>query len=158
MFSHAAVVGQWEGAPALLVRMANARNNQVVDARVTMHLLMDVPTADGSTMRRFHDMKLVRDRTPVFALTWTAVHPLDAESPLHGFGPEDLERLHGQLFMTIIGTDESFMAEIHARRIFDPGDVAWNARFCDVLTRAPEGHLRLDFTRFHDIEPLEPLE
>ena len=155
LFSHSAVVGEWEGAPALMIRMANARNNQVVDARVTMHLLRDAPTSDGSTMRRFFDMALVRDRTPIFALTWTAVHLIEEGSPLHGMTPEELERTHAQVFLTIIGTDESFMAEIHARRTYRCDEFAWNSRFCDVLIRKDDWHMQLDYTRIHDVEPLE---
>ena len=48
-------------------------------------------------MRRPVDVKLVRDKTALFALTWTAMHLIDESSPF--YGPHAMERLaaDGQL-------------------------------------------------------------
>ena len=35
-------------------------------------------------MRRFEELKLVRSRTPLFALSWTVMHRIDETSPLYG--------------------------------------------------------------------------
>lgn len=155
-FSHLAVMGRWDGKPALLIRMANARHNQVLDARVQLHMLRDELDESGGLLRRYHDLPLVRDRTPSFSLTWTAVHPIDERSPLAGLNPETLAGCNALLMVSIVGVDESFMQEIHARRVYQASEVAWNVRYADVLSRTGSGRLRLDYNLLHQVEPLEP--
>jgi inward rectifier potassium channel len=154
MFAHVAVMGRFEGQPALLVRMANARNNQVFDARTQLAILRDTVTQEGMAMRRFYDLPLLRSRTPIFTLTWTAVHLIDEASPLHGLDAAALEALHAQILVSLEGIDETFAQPIHTRRVYQPSELAWNARYVDVLDLAPDGRPRIDFLRFHDVEPL----
>jgi len=156
LFSHAAVVGRFDGQPALMVRLANARSNQVFDARVQLAVLRDTVTADGEAMRRFYDLPLLRHHTPVFTITWTAVHIIDETSPLHGLDAAALEAVHAQFLMSLVGVDETFAQPIHARRMYRPEELVWNARFVDVIGRTADGRTRIDFTRFHDAEPLAP--
>jgi inward rectifier potassium channel len=35
-------------------------------------------------MRRFYDLQLARQRSPIFAMTFTVMHPIDPASPLWG--------------------------------------------------------------------------
>ncbi len=49
---------------------------------------------EGDVMRRQIDLPLVRNRTGVFFLTWSAMHLIDEKSPF--FGPDALERLRAQ--------------------------------------------------------------
>jgi inward rectifier potassium channel len=154
MFAHQAVLGRFEGQPALMVRMANARNNQVFDAHAHLAILRDEVTRDGVAMRRFYDLPLLRSRAPVFTLTWTAVHLIDPASPLHGMDAAALEALHAQIMVTLQGIDQTFAQPIHTRRVYRPHEVAWNARYVDVLDRTPDGRDRIDFAHFHDVEPL----
>ena len=51
-------------------------------------------------MRRLYDLKLLRSRTPFFALSRTVMHPIDAAATL---GASDLE-----MMVTPTGIDEIF--------------------------------------------------
>jgi len=136
------------------VRMANARSNQIYEASLNMALLADETLPDGSSMRRFRDLPLQRQRTPIFALTWTAIHTVDETSPLYGLSREDLHAREAQIVVTLTGTDETFAHTVHARQFYGPDDMVWNARFCDILSHGADGRLRIDYTRFQQVQRL----
>lgn len=150
MFSQIAVVTDHDGVPSLMFRAANRRRNEILEAQVTVMLLRDELNAEGIEMRRFHDMAVVRPHTPMFALTWTVIHPIDPSSPLFGESRESLLRAHAHVVVGISGIDEIFSQTIYARHTYQASDIRWNHRLADILTRADDGHRRIDYRRFHD--------
>ena len=88
LFSDVAVIAPFDGMPALMFRMANARRNNILQAEVRVTLLRREVSGDGSEMQRQRDLKLVRHQSSFFGLSWTVVHPIDETSPLYGETPE----------------------------------------------------------------------
>ncbi|HEY1503754.1 MAG TPA: ion channel [Stellaceae bacterium] len=157
MFSQVAVVTNHDGVASLMFRAANRRRNEILEAQATVMLLRDEINAEGVEMRRFHEMAVARPHTPMFALTWTVIHPIDQSSPLFGASHENLLRTHTQIIVSILGLDETFSQTIHARHTYEADEIRWNHRFADILTRAPDGHRQIDYRRFHDtVEAEEP--
>ncbi len=156
LFSDVAVMGRFQGQPALLFRIANQRGNQVVDARLRLTLLRNERFEDGTSMRLFHELPLRRNTTPVFALTWTAMHLLDASSPLYGASPESLLDDNSEIIVSLIGIDGTLNQPVHALYSWVAEEIAWNACFEDVLERKADGALTIHFERFHDTMPLAP--
>ncbi len=157
MFSNVVVIMEHDGVPCLMFRAANQRSNQILEAQVALMLLRDEISSEGVEMRRFHDMEVSRPRTPMFALTWTVIHPIDQSSPLYGESRESLLRSHSQIVVSISGIDETFSQTIHARHTYEASEIRWNHRFADILTRAQDGHRQIDYRRFHDtVEAQEP--
>jgi inward rectifier potassium channel len=154
VFSRVAVVTRHDGVPSLMFRMANARGNQIVEAQVRAVLARDETTAEGNTMRRFHDLHLVRDRNPLFALTWTAIHPITTTSPLFGAKPEELASVGAQVVVSLVGIDETVSQTIHARHTYAAPEIIWGARLRDILLQLPDGRRQVDYARFHDTEPV----
>src|SRR5258708_6524321 len=115
LFSDVAVITQHNGTPTLMVRCANQRLNQILEAAIGVTVLRDETSAEGRTLRRFHDLKLLRQRTPVFALTWTVMHPVDADSPLYGLTEADMIQEGIELVVVLTGVDETFAMPIQAR-------------------------------------------
>ena len=91
MFSRIAVVAPFDGIPTLMFRAANQRGDAIIDASVTVSLARQYTTREGVVMRRFQELKLLRSSTPLFALSWTVMHPIDEASPLYGLSPEDMD-------------------------------------------------------------------
>ena len=152
LFSRVAVIGRHNGQPALALRLANERRNQVLEAAVTLSLLRDEVTEEGQFIRRFYDLKLARSRSPVFAMTFLVVHPLDEESPLFGATPETLQAQQAELIVALTGIDETLAQAIHARTSYAAQDILFERRFADILGVTPDGRRAIDFTRFHDTE------
>ncbi|HXJ23141.1 MAG TPA: ion channel [Polyangia bacterium] len=156
LFANRVVISPRNGVPHVMFRMANWRRNRIVEARLGVVLLVTERTREGEVLRRQIDLPLVRDRTGVFFLTWTAMHRIDEASPFHG--PDAMDRLREQgaeLFLALIGLDETIGQTIHARRQYSLDDIVWNARFADVLSDDPDGTRVIDFRRFHDVVPID---
>jgi inward rectifier potassium channel len=156
LFAAKAVVHLRDGVPHLLFRLANWRGNMVVEGQLRVLLLVLQKTREGDVIRMPLELPLVRDRTALFALTWTPMHRIDASSPFHGgeTGLAQLREQQAEIFLAFTGVDETIGQQIHARYRYKLDDVVYNARFTDVLTLEPDGTRVIDYGPFHDVEIL----
>jgi inward rectifier potassium channel len=152
LFSNVAVVTMFDGVPTLMFRAANQRGNQILDANVVVSFASQKVTREGIAMRRFDELKLVRARTPLFALSWTIMHRIDETSPLYGQTPDTLVESQAELIALIGGTDETLSETIFARHAYRPHNILWNHRFADVLSVDGRGRRVVNLHRFHDTE------
>jgi inward rectifier potassium channel len=152
VFSQRAILGPHDGVPSLVFRMANARQNQIVEAQVRVTLIRNETTLEGERYRNFHDLALERSRTAFFALSWTVVHPIDEGSALFRATPESLRAEEAEILVSLTGTDDTFAQTIHARFSYTADDLVLRGAFADMLGRTERGLLRMDIARIHDIE------
>jgi inward rectifier potassium channel len=150
LFSEVAVIGPYNGKPTLSVRLANERQNQILAAEVTMTLVRDEVSLEGDVRRRFYDLRLIRHRSPVFALTFTVMHEIDGDSPLHGETAESLAAANAELLVTASGVDETLAQPVHARTSYLPQEIRWDRRFADIMGWTEDGQRAIDYGRFHD--------
>jgi inward rectifier potassium channel len=155
LFSAVAVITLRDGVRSLLFRLANERDSNILEASLHVTLVRNETTAEGEPLRRLYDLKIVRDRSPLFLLTWTVVHPIDESSPLYGETPASLAEKDTVFVVSMTGLDDLLSQTVHARHIYAAGAIVWNARFADVLSPSVNGRRQLDFTHFHDVVPLE---
>lgn len=156
-FSSVFVVEPVNGKPVLAFRAGNARGNEVVHARIKVTALIDETTAEGHSFRRLHDLKLQRDESPVFSLTWTVMHTLDESSPLCEYDWADTDGPLLRLIVTLRAHDGTYGQTIHARHDFDVEDARPGERFVDVLHENDDGQLWVDYERFDETEASESL-
>jgi inward rectifier potassium channel len=151
-FSDRALITLRDGVPSFVFRMANLRRNQIVEARARVVLARQEVTPEGERVRRIHDLPLVRSESPLFALTWSAVHRITSESPLAGATAATLAESDAEIVVSIVGIDETLSQTVHARWSYLPDEIVWGGRFADVLSQLPDGRRRVDYSRFHGIE------
>jgi inward rectifier potassium channel len=157
LFANKVTLTPRDGVPHLMFRMANWRRNRIVEAQLRVVLLVTERTREGEMLRRQIDVPLVRDRTAVFFLTWTAMHKIDTGSPFDG--PEALAKLdekNAALFLSLIGFDETIGHTVIARQEYALADIVVGARFADVLGNDARGRFQIDFRKFHDVVPVPP--
>ncbi len=153
-FSRKVVIGPRDGANSLMIRAANLRANRIVEADMHVVLARQEVTVEGDTIRRLYDLPMTRSRSAMFALSWTAVHPISTGSPLFGQTRESLANCAAEIIVSIIGLDETFSQTVHARHTYELDEIVWGARFADVLVLHPDGSRSVDYTRFDDVEML----
>ncbi len=156
LFSNKVVISPRDGVPHVMFRMANWRRNRIVEARLSVVMLVTERTREGDVMRRQIDLPLVRSKTNVFFLTWSAMHLIDEKSPF--FGPGALERLRVQqaeIYLGLTGLDETIGQTIHVRKQYTLDDIVPGARFADVLSIGDDGRRIIDYRKFHDVVPLD---
>ncbi len=157
LYSSVAVVAPFNGVPTLMFRTANERRNYILEAQLWVTLVRDEITEEGEHIRRFHDLPLVRSHTPVFSLSWTAMHRLTSDSPFYGETPESLRQRRAEIIVTLTGLDETLSQTIHARHSFSAYDIYWDHKFVDIISTSDEGRSIVDYNHFHSIEPIEQL-
>jgi inward rectifier potassium channel len=153
LFSRTAVITMRDGVPSLVFRMANQRGNQIVEARIHVVLALTETTAEGEVIRRLHDLEMARAQHALFALSWTAIHPITERSPLYRATPASLAAREALIIVSLTGLDESFLQTVHARHSYTADEIVWGARFADILSRAPDGRVQVDYHRFHEVVP-----
>ena len=105
-------------------------------------------------MRRFYEMKLQRSHTPIFALTFQVMHPIDEDSPIFGMTPEALAAEEAEFVVLVTGIDATVSQPIHARYSYSHEDLLWDHLFADLFGYNEAGEAALDFRRFHETFPL----
>jgi inward rectifier potassium channel len=151
IFSRNVVIDSFNGQATLMVRAANWRKNQILEASANLSFIRDETTSEGQQFRRFYDLPLVRSRSPAFAMTWTIMHTIDADSPLHGMTPEALRHCAANLAVTITGLDETIAQTVHARREYKASEILVGHRFVDLLSTGPDGDAQVDLRKIHDV-------
>ncbi len=156
VFSRVAVVAPFDGVPTLMFRAANQRGNAILDVEARVTLARRQVTSEGIVMRRFEELSLLRQRSSLFALSWTVMHRIDETSPLYGVTADVLYDNEMEIVVLLSGNDETLADRIYARHSYGPDDILWNRRFVDVLSATPSGRRVVDLHRFHDTDPVEP--
>lgn len=147
-FSKVAVVGSHDGVQTFKFRVANDRSSHIVEAQLRLWLIAESITAEGERYRRSVELPLHRAESPVFSLTWTAMHSIDETSALQEYlGKTDLER-QWHLLITFTGYHESLANQVYARHVYLPKDVQQNASFLEIVTALPDGDRVIDLTNF----------
>lgn len=157
-FSRHAVIGPNDGVPTLMFRVGNERGNYILEATIRVAIIRTARTKEGVTFYRMVDLRLARERSPMMTRSWTVLHPIEADSPLFGATPESIARDEVELVATLVGTDDTSMQPVHARKRYLDRDILWGARHADILTEQPDGQLVADMRRFHDVEATEATE
>lgn len=158
VFSQHAVIGPMDGVPTLMLRVGNERGNQILEAMIRVALVRTEVTKEKTKFYRMYDLRLSRERSPAMSRSWTVLHPIDSSSPLFGATPESVTRDEIEIIANLVGTDDTSLQPVHARKRYQEHEIIWGARHEDILTETEDGTLVLDIRRFHDIRPTEPFE
>ena len=157
-FSRNAVISPTNGVPTLMVRVGNERGNFILEATIRVSLVRTERSVEGVLFYRMYDLRLARERSPMMTRSWTVLHFIDADSPLSGATPQSLAKDEVELVVTLVGTDDTSMQPVHARKRYVDGDVLWGARHADILSEKDDGTIVLDVRRFHETVPTEPVD
>ena len=155
VFSKVAIISNHDGIRALTFRLANERATAIVEATVHLYMTRDERLASGERFRRVYDLALRRTTTPVFALSFLAVHPIDENSPLRNMTAVDLRETNLQLAVTFTGIDDSLATPVHSRYLWTWNDIVFDRKFVDMLGTDERGQRFLDLGPIHDTEPVE---
>lgn len=152
MFSHFAVVAPYEGTPTLMFRTANRRGNQILNAEIHVSLTRNEKTLEEEFVPRVYDMRLLRATSSFFNLTWTARHPIDELSPLHGQTHESLRASETEIIVLLSGVDDVYGQMVHGRFAFNHEEILYGYRFASMFGRDEKNQPTIDYTKFDEVE------
>jgi inward rectifier potassium channel len=141
-FSGQALIAPYQDGTSFQFRMVNRRANTLIEPSATL-MLMTVDRTNGASRREFTLMKLERPSIMLFPLTWTIVHPIDADSPLFRKTHADLEALQAEFMVLVKAWDETFAQTVHQRFSYRYSEVVWGGRFTPAFGVDEKGDLQV---------------
>jgi len=157
LFSNVVVVRPFQGVPTLMFRIVNERRSEITEARIAVTITGDEVDEDGTVLRRMYALKLERDHSPVFALSWLIMHKIDESSPLHGKVTDEIAASGNVMVCAFTGIDDTVGASLRARHIYGAENVRFGHRFVDVIERKETGEMTIDLRHFHDTIAIDVL-
>ncbi len=154
IFSNVAVICPFNGVPTLMLRIANKRDNRIIEARIQVSLLKNEISTEAIELRRVYNLQLLRSESPSFRLSWLVMHPIDENSPLYGETAASLLDMDLEIIVILTGLDETFSQTIHARHVYNTYDFRWGMRFVDILSKTDTGKYTIDYKHFHDVRTI----
>src|SRR5262249_33749795 len=148
------VVAPYQNGASLQFRIVNQRRNSLMELEAKV-MLMTVEGSGTESKRTYKILALERPSVYFFPLTWTIVHPIDAESPLYGKTAAYLERLQAEVLILIKGFDDTFSQTVHARYSYRYDEITWGARFTPAFHVDEEGDLLLEINKVGDLATAE---
>ena len=156
VYSDRPVITNYNGAPTLMIRVANGRTHPLTDASVRLYALITERTPEGQIFRGAKQLTLARPHFPLFALIWTLMHRIDESSPLYGCTPESLAADAVRLMLIFEARDPALSTHVHDLKGFMPESVAFGMRYQDAVHWDEQGRPVADLARISDMEPDAP--
>lgn len=153
-FSENAIISPYRaGANGLMFRIANRRDNQVIDAeaKVVMSWVESLP--NGEPKRQFARLELELDKVAMLPLSWTIVHPIDEHSPLYGKHHDEMKNMQLEVIALIKGHDETFAQQVHANLSYCAEEIKYGYRFLPMYRPGEDGRTVLDIGKIDAMEP-----
>ncbi len=158
IYSRNAIVAPYRGKTALEFRIANARSSQLIDVQVQV-ILTKIERVGESTVRKFYELSLERNRVVFFPLSWTIVHPIDPTSPMWNLTHTDLREADAEFLVLLIATDETISQPVHSRSSYEADEIVWGAKFANMFLRTEaEEIIGMNLSQIHEIEPVFSLQ
>jgi inward rectifier potassium channel len=151
VFSRNAVIAPYGDGRALMFRLANARNVNLLEMRASVTLAW---RRIGQT-REFDTLTLERESVTFLALQWVVVHPIDESSPLFGMTEEEFYHAEPEVLVLISAIDEAFYQPASTRTSFRTEEIVWGAKFRDIHETLADGRTYLDARRLSEIDSAE---
>ncbi len=151
LFSDKAIIAPYRGITAFEFRMANEKNNQLVDVEAEVSIAL-IQIENDKPIRRFYSLNLELKKITFFAASWTVVHPIDDKSPIKDFTDEQLKATDAEFLILIRGFDETFSQSVHTRYSYKYSEVLWNKRFSNIFGANGNGVSYIELDKIGAIE------
>jgi inward rectifier potassium channel len=156
VFSNSILIGNHNGRPSVMFRVANLRHTSMVDARFRLMLSRDEKVLEGEVIRRFHHLKVYPRRIARFPAALTIRHTITETSPLYGETEESLKESDAFFIAEVSSVETLMAASVQSQKDYSWSDIRWGERFEDIYEELSDGTLQVDYGRIHDTEPVPP--
>jgi len=127
-YSNCALIAPYLDMTAFEFRVVNGRQNQLINLEATV-MLSRFEHHGRNRQRKYHQLKLERNRVAFFPLNWTVVHPIDKSSPLAGWTKEMLIESEAEVFVLITAVDETFAQTVNSRASYTARELQFGRQF-----------------------------
>jgi inward rectifier potassium channel len=155
-YAEDAVITRHNGRPTLMIRIGNGRTSLLTDLKVELNALLHQTTDEGRRFRGVRQLELARTTVPMFPLTHTLMHVIDAQSPLAGLDAEEMAASDVWLVLSVEARDPGLAARVYDLRMYPATRIKFGMHYTDAITTDDGGHVEMDLRRISLIEPDDP--
>lgn len=152
MFSKNVLIHQQNGQDVLTFRVANQRANAIVMAEMVVNALVDEISQEGDHSRTIKSLKLKREKTSLFALSWSLYHVIDKDSPLKDLRKNKDSHPMIALSAMLTGYDGTQSQTIYKNHVYYPEDIKFDSYFEDIVEVNDLEELSIRYENFHRIK------
>jgi inward rectifier potassium channel len=151
-FAENAVIAPYKDISALMIRLAPFKNTTLTDAGTKLTLV--IMTDDNEkTTNQFFTLDLELSSINALTLSWTVVHPITTDSPLHNFSKDDFSNAKGEIIVYVKAFDDMFSNTVIARTSYTFLEISYGAKFVPMFHRDNEKNTTvLDLDKLSIIE------
>ena len=153
-YSKNMVIAPYKEGLGLMFRLANLRNNQLIEIEVQVVLSYN-ESVKGKKTRRFYPLELERSKIGLLTMSWTIVHPIDESSPFHQKTAAELADAEVEILVLLKAFDDTFSQTVHTRTSYKDEDIIHNARFVTIFSSDNNGQTILDLSKIGTYEELQ---
>lgn len=160
LFSDDMLISPYKGGRGLMLRMATYKNNHLTEAEALLTVAMHV-NENGKMVTRFYPLSLEISRLNSLALSWTLVHHINEESPLHQYSKEDMVAAKMEVMVYVKAFDDHFSNTVQQRTSYTYHQLVYGAKFNMMYERSESGGhtvLELDKINAYELAPLPEIE
>ncbi|MBS1509499.1 MAG: transporter [Bacteroidetes bacterium] len=139
VFSDHALVAPYKNGTGLMFRFAAFKDKHALtdlEIRVNVGLLL---AENGKPDYKYFTLNLERTRVESMPLSWTVVHPIDADSPFHGFNEDDWRNTDVELYVNLRGFDDVFSNFVQQRTSYTYSEILFNRKFIPMYRESDDG-------------------
>lgn len=139
VFSDHALISPYKNGTAIMFRFAAYKDKHALtdlEIRVNAGLLL---SEDGKTDYKYFSLNLERTKVENMPLSWTVVHPIDENSPFHGFTAEDMKNADAELYVLLRGYDDVFSNTVQQRTSYTYNEIVFNRKFAPMYRESDDG-------------------
>ncbi|PIP89901.1 MAG: ATP-sensitive inward rectifier potassium channel 10 [Bdellovibrionales bacterium CG12_big_fil_rev_8_21_14_0_65_38_15] len=155
LFSNNILVQKINNKKVLSFRVGNQRANDLVDVEMIVTALIQEVTEEGIKIARMNELKLLRNRSPFFSLSWMIFHPLDEHSPLSKLIENNqVDSSLISISALLIGHDGTYSQTIYAKNMYSKEDIVFDRYFEDVINVNKANMNVVDYSKFNQLKPV----
>ena len=127
-FSHHALISPYKDKTALMLRLSPFKNTNFSEAIAKVTLAIKT-NQNGQMLNKFYQLPLEMSEINSLTLSWTLVHPINADSPLFGYSENDFKTIDGELLVYVKTYDDLFSSTVVAKTSYIFKEIVYGAKF-----------------------------
>lgn len=153
-FSKNILITPYKGVNRLMFKMVNKRDSILLNAHVKAILILDKGGDDNQFNKEYFILDLELNHIHFFPLTWTIVHKIDDDSPIHGMSIEELMIRNAEVLVLVEAFDETHSQNITQKHAYGGEDWLNDVKFKRNFKVNLEGTIELKIKELDEVSGL----
>jgi inward rectifier potassium channel len=157
-FSNNALIAPYQDKTALMFRFVSYKDNHILtNVEIKVNTGFQVQE-NGNVVYKFFDLNLERSRVESMPMNWTAVHPIDENSPFAGFSIEDMQAADVEIYVLVRGFDDVYSNLVLQRTSYTYEEIKFNKKFIPMYRESDDGNTTiLELHKLHEFTDAVPV-